>query len=295
MKRVWTINKIIEYIEENGYHFIEMIEYKSLNSKIKIKCSEGHEYEVNFKNFKGNACNKGQRCPRCRGRNWTYEEVKDYIESKGLILISDVYINATTKLKISCKYGHIFERNFHTFHKENRISCPCCKGGKLSINIDTIRHFLNKIDYELMSDEYTNAITKLKIKCNNGHVFHKSWNKLSQGQRCPFCNMSKGEIVIYDFLKNNGIDFVFNKDYFKDLKSELGFYLRPDFILPSYKIWIEYDGEFHYKNMVGEDSYKKLIKHDDMKDKYAKEHGWKLIRIPYWEFDNIENILIKNL
>ena len=24
---------------------------------------------------------------------------------------------------------------------------------------------------------------------------------------------------------------------------------------------------------------------------YAKEHGWKLIRIPYWEYNNIENIL----
>ena len=34
---------------------------------------------------------------------------------------------------------------------------------------------------------------------------------------------------------------------------------------------------------------------DKIKDEYAKEHDWKLIRIPYWEYDNIENILIKEL
>ena len=38
-----------------------------------------------------------------------------------------------------------------------------------------------------------------------------------------------------------------------------------------------------------EDEYNKR------KDEYAKKHGWKLIRIPYWEFDNIENILEKEI
>ena len=28
-----------------------------------------------------------------------------------------------------------------------------------------------------------------------------------------------------------------------------------------------------------------------MKNEYAKENNWNLIRIPYWEYDDIENIL----
>ena len=31
------------------------------------------------------------------------------------------------------------------------------------------------------------------------------------------------------------------------------------------------------------------------KDKYAKKYGWKSIRIPYWEFDNVEKILNKEI
>ena len=46
-----------------------------------------------------------------------------------------------------------------------------------------------------------------------------------------------------------------------------------------------------YKN----DNYETLKIHDEIKNKYAEKHNWKLIRIPYWEFDNIEKILTKEL
>lgn len=32
-----------------------------------------------------------------------------------------------------------------------------------------------------------------------------------------------------------------------------------------------------------------------MKNDYVREKGYKLIRIPYWEFDNIEEILNEEL
>ena len=57
----------------------------------------------------------------------------------------------------------------------------------------------------------------------------------------------------------------------------------------------EYDGEFHYRKMYEKDSFDILQIHDKRKDEYTKKHEWKLIRIPYWEFDNIENILNKEI
>lgn len=38
-----------------------------------------------------------------------------------------------------------------------------------------------------------------------------------------------------------------------------------------------------------------MIINDRIKNKYAKKYGWNLIRIPYWEFDNIETILNEKL
>lgn len=88
---------------------------------------------------------------------------------------------------------------------------------------------------------------------------------------------------------SQGVSFIKDKEYFKELKSKKGKPLRPDFILPDHKIWIEYDGEFHYKDIMGE--LKKQQYHDKLKDEYAKKNGWEMIRIPYWDFDKIEEIL----
>ena len=97
------------------------------------------------------------------------------------------------------------------------------------------------------------------------------------------------------YLNNRKINYIYDEPYFKDLLSNKGNPLRPDFILPDYKIWIEYDGEFHYRKMYNDDGHEKIKVHDEIKDKYAKSHGWKLIRIPYWEFNSIENILNKEI
>ena len=96
---------------------------------------------------------------------------------------------------------------------------------------------------------------------------------------------------------------MYNKKYFKDLKGINGGLLRPDFVIPSLRIWIEYDGIQHFepKDFAGKGekwAKKEFVLRkmkDKIKDEYAKEHDWKLIRIPYWEYDNIENILIKEL
>ena len=76
-----------------------------------------------------------------------------------------------------------------------------------------------------------------------------------------------------------------------------------DFYIPSLNICIEYDGEYHYKpikfkNQSEEETknnFKIRVEHDNIKTQYCLDNNIKLIRIPYWEFDNIENILKQEL
>lgn len=131
-----------------------------------------------------------------------------------------------------------------------------------------------------------------------GKLFKVSLNNLNVHKRdiiCNNCKVSKGEIKIIKWLDENNIKYLHDESYFKDLLSDLGNPLRPDFIIEDKKIWIEYDGEFHYENKLDGNEFIKMQKHDKLKDEYAKERGWNLIRIPYWEFDNIEEILEKEI
>ena len=71
-----------------------------------------------------------------------------------------------------------------------------------------------------------------------------------------------------------------------------------DFYLPDYNTCIEYDGELHYKAVDyfgGDDALGNTKCRDEIKTQYCKENNIKLIRIPYWEFDNIEEILNREL
>ena len=50
---------------------------------------------------------------------------------------------------------------------------------------------------------------------------------------------------------------------------------------------------YHFEDVNKDGSFESLKIRDKRKDEYAKKHGWKMIRIPYWEFDNIEEIFRK--
>lgn len=51
------------FIEDSGYKLLTRT-YENAHKKLKIMCSEGHEYEANFNNFKS-----GYRCPKCYDSN----------------------------------------------------------------------------------------------------------------------------------------------------------------------------------------------------------------------------------
>lgn len=112
--------------------------------------------------------------------------------------------------------------------------------------------------------------------------------------------MSKGEILIEDFLKNNNIEYI--KQYkFEDLKAENGkHYLKFDFaIIKDDKLiqLIEFDGKQHEKPIDfygGIKAFEVLKSNDRKKDEYCLSKGIKLHRIPYNEIKNI-NYILKNL
>ena len=220
----------------------------------------------------------------------TYEEVKEYIESFGYKLLSDEYKNNLTKLLIKCPLGHELETRYHNF-KDGGQRCPYCYGNA-KYTYEEVKEYIESFGYKLLSDEYKNNKSNLLVRCDKGHEFEVIFHNFKdRGSRCPICNISKGEQRIMDWLNINNIKYIYDEPYFNNLFGVNSGLLRPDFILPNYKIWIEYDGEFHYENKMNEDCYKTLLIHDEIKNKYAKENGWKLIRIPYWDFENIENIL----
>ena len=285
----YNYESVKKYIEDNGYKLIST-EYKNTDSKLDLICPNGHKYSVTFYNFK----KRGRRCPECNGSpKYDYNKVKNIIEEERYILLSDTYASSKQHLEIMCNEGHKYKATFNNFQRGTR--CPHCFG-KFRHSYDYVKNIIEETGYRLLSNNYVNVESKLMFKCPKGHEFNMNYNNFQQGQRCPKCiRKSKGELKIEDILNENNIEYISQYKY-DDCRNKKP--LPFDFYLPLYDLLIEYDGEQHFdiKHSFGdEESFWETVVNDSIKNQYCEDNNIKLVRIPFWEFNNIEEILKKHL
>lgn len=125
--------------------------------------------------------------------------------------------------------------------------------------------------------------------CNKHYVRYKKYGDplyVSQNSKMN----SKGETKITQLLEENNISFVYDKAIFKNCVLFTGGTARFDFYVDNTYI-IEYDSEMHYKytksGWYTEKEYNITKQRDQEKNEYCWEHNIPIIRIPYWEYDNL--------
>ena len=297
-----NIKKTTEEFEQEMKEINENIEvlgeYVNAHTKIKCKCKiDGYEFEM-----KPNDLLRGQGCPKCAGniKKTTEEfkqEIKDINEN---IEILGEYINNKIKIKCKCKIdGYEWEMTPNSLLRGQ--GCPKCGiKSRVEKRSKTHKEFIKEIkkindDIEILG-EYVNSQTKIKVRCKkDGHEWKATPNNLLSGYGCPKCNASKGEKRIAKYLDSRNIEY---KSQYKFNNCKSKHKLPFDFYIPNLNIAIEYDGRQHYEIIDyfdGLDGFIDTKVRDTIKTVYCKENNIKLIRIPYWDFDNIEEILEKEL
>ena len=277
-----------DHIESQGYKLLSK-EFKGRKYKLLIQCPDGHEYETTWDNFRN-----GHRCPICASNKikYTYEEVKEYIESFDYKLLSKEYINTQTHLLVMCPSEHTYEVTFNNFKRGKR--CPVC-AGNVKLTYDYISTYIERYNYKLLSTEYINNRTPLKMKCDKGHIFECSFDNFQKGNRCPKCKNTKGQIKIKGVLMNYKIDF--EEEYrFEDCKFKRT--LPFDFYLPDYNCCIEFDGLQHYvikEYFGGYEGFVDRKIRDTIKNIYCEKNNIKLVRIHYEDMKNLEDIILNKI
>lgn len=236
-------------------------------------------------------------CPKC-AKNYKLSS-KEFVEKAVSVhgnkydysLVE--YVNSLKKVKIICHKHGVFKQIASGHLSGN--GCPFCFGTPKSNKKEFIEKAKkvhgDRYDYSLV--EYKTNKKYVKIICPEHGVFNQRPDNHIQGFTCPKCKMSKGESKVNSFLTENGFKFEYNK-FFEDCKDKR--YLTFDFYLQKLNLIIEYDGEQHFKEKSWSTGEFEIIKkHEKMKENYLKEKGIDLIRIPYWEYKNIDKILKERL
>lgn len=129
-------------------------------------------------------------------------------------------------------------------------------------------------------------IDNAKYICECGEEMILSVRQLRGGKyRCDKCTnkYSSLESKVIQFLNANNVEFI-TQYKFEKCRDKLP--LPFDFYLPKYNCCIETDGKQHYEKSWAKENFEIRKLHDNIKNNFCKNNNIKLIRIPYYEFDN---------
>lgn len=306
-----TIENIKLWLKINGYtNKLLSTEYKHSNDRLVFTCKDcRNPYKSTFLKFRQEnhirceTCSKEEKFGKRRN---TKIEVENLFLSKGLIIIdTDNYINSRQKIKVVNGFGYkgvisynslLANKGFKIFDKTNPYT------------IDNINNYLkiNNLDCKLLSNEYKSARTKLEFQCSCGESYFIKLNHLvyQSKTRCNRCSKKQSQssydteqiCIKYNF--NYKLEYLF--DNCKN-KRRLPFDCAILDSLNEVKILIELDGKQHFEPVrfngmqdeIALETYKYTKNNDKIKDKYCIDNKIPLLRIPYWAFNNIEDILLE--
>lgn len=205
-----------------------------------------------------------------------------------------VYKNNYTPITINCKIHGPFSQTPHNHLKGNR--CRKCSLDSRTYSQAKFISNARKIHggrYDYSQVDYVNSQKKVNVICSLHGIFSvKPNNHTLRKSGCPVCRSSRGEMAIIQFLQKKKISFERQKT-FSNCKSPKGWPMKFDFYIPHINMLVEFDGMQHFsKSTVGhyKTSNKDLRytqRKDKIKTKFARDNGIKLIRIPYWDINNI--------
>lgn len=248
-------------------------------------------------------CVKG--CQYCAGKNIPEWYAKKYIlENYNIELLSEF---KGTDCKIKCKcliHDYVFTCDSGELYYHG-VGCPVCRSEKSSadqrLSDDEIKKRIYSINNNvkiLNINEYRNYESKLKLQCLIcGYEWESPFHSICvNGCMCKKCfPLSHGEQKIINYLCNNNVinqsQYIINECRDKrPLPFDHAIFSNDNKLIGL----IEYMGEQHYhkvNHFGGVEKFQYTVNHDNIKLKYCNDNNIPFLRIPYWDYDNIETII----
>lgn len=265
------------------------------------KCSDLEHpiWRTSFENI-----TRGTGCPFCAKVAPKVKE--DYLEIariRGLVWEGgEIPENTTIKTKWRClKGGHPLQSSYRDIAGCRGSGCRQCfrkeLAEKLTIKEDGYIALANELGWKWLGTEIKSAKHYTEWECDKGHKIKAPYTLIKQGQRCNQCAQSRGEQEVARVLKRLGVEFEIEKR-FPECKDKRALPFDFYFEIEEVRVLCEYDGEGHYtphRFRDGQKHFERTLKHDAIKDRFAQENGFVLIRIAYTRFREIEAILTEEV
>jgi len=292
------------YVGILGDDYTVLEKYVNLYTNVKIKHNIcGYEWRSNPLHI----IYSNSRCPKCAGvaksSTKIYKQRVYELYGAEYTVIGEYTGNKNDIVMRHNDCNHEWPVRPNNF-LSNNTKCPNCFGGIARTHEEFVQEVKEQVgDEYIVLGQYINSGTNILMKhveCNNEYYVRPN-DFLNKGERCSKCGTTKGEDRIRDKLFDYNVNFKeqYSFDNCRDLlplKFDFGIF---ECINRNIEFLIEYDGEQHFRPVrfhgiskeKAQNNFIKTKEHDEIKNKYCISNNIPLIRIPYWEYDNIEEIL----
>lgn len=202
-----TIEQVKKAFKEKCWNLLEE-EYINSSTQMRFNCDKGHSHTISWNHFR-----RGIACGKCKPRRkaLTTNEVSELFKSKGWIFLSKKYVSSRTPVKFKCNNGHIGSTRIKSLR--NGLRCLQC-GGRARLTFEHVKEEFNKKGWTLLENEYINARTSMRARCNKGHERIVKYQNFQNKATCNKCAKHG-----FDVLKTACfyyIKFIFKKrSYYK--------------------------------------------------------------------------------
>ena len=215
--------------------------------------------------------------------------------------------------KLTVLYKTRLDSNGHSYWM-----CQCECGNQKEISSSNLKNsgtkscgcihseITSKIHFQDLTNQKFGKLTVIKriteigdgqikwlCQCECGSIVEVQGSNLKNSHTISCgCVKSKGELKIRQILLDLNIDY--KTEYvFEDLKNR-----RFDFYIPSLNICIEFDGKQHFQYVKlwhdTKENFEIAKQRDIEKTEYCKNKNIKLIRIPYYDEEKLDQEYLKN-
>ena len=234
-----------------------------------------------------------------------YIDLKDQIFGKLKVLEKDNLrkTNSGSYWICKCECGNIKSIKSSSLRRGEIQSCGCLRNQriaeakKLKSESEMLNKKFGKLTVKSRSERKSKDGELYWIcECDCGEIIEVLGHSLkrkdgNQTVSCGCYHRSIGATKILTLLTDNNINFIEEYSFIDLPKSRFDFA-----IIENNQIirLIEFDGEQHFKNVPRWGGLELQQKRDNIKNEYAISHNIPLVRIPYWEQENITIDLILN-
>lgn len=322
----YTNEDVVERLRElygDEYDYTQ-VDYKNNKTSIVLRCKK---HDVAFSRTFQNL-SKGWGCPMCnkeQGKTWNDVVAKHYDSARR----SERWTTERFIAESKAYHGEGFFDYSQCHYVNNDTPVTLIRiADEAVVKVRPYEHLRHDADYGISPRYYQGTTDKEKIHfivslleenidtpiyvpmqkikdtskrfkciCPLHGEFYASLSKIRSGHCCPECSSSGesvGERNVRRYLQSKNINFV--QEYRIEDRKYFDTYARVDFFLPELNVMIEFQGEQHYgiqnKGIThGSRKWQSQKKRDNHLRRYAADHNFRLIEVPYTYRSNVEVFL----